>query len=67
MTKRQGIALIIASWFAAALLAATAFHFIRIYLLPPAPVVYEIRYVVCRVYEFKHGVPDCETIRTLKE
>lgn len=64
MTKRQGIALIIASWFAAALLSSTIFHFIRIYWLPPAPVIYEVRYIVCRV---NSGEPDCETITTLKE
>lgn len=59
MTKPVGIALLIGAWFVVAVLAGLTIHFIRIYL-PPVPVVYEIRYVVCRVTA---GEPDCETIK----
>lgn len=59
MTKVTGIAIMAGSWFVAAVLAALTLHFLRVYL-PPVPVVYEIRYVVCRVTV---GEPDCETIK----
>lgn len=59
MTKVTGIAIMVGSWFVAAILAALTLHFLRVYL-PPVPVVYEIRYVVCRVTV---GEPDCETIK----
>ena len=58
MRKRTGLIIMVGSWFVSAILAGLTIHFLRVYL-PPVPVVYEIRYVVCRVTA---GEPDCETI-----
>jgi len=64
MTRKISFAAILGTWVLAATLSAIALHYIRIYWLPPTPVVYEIRYVVCRVTA---GEPDCETIKDLAQ